>query len=372
MVQPPALNLGKHEPPLVVELADNLCEGSRLKLESAFQALEAHLRAGFPPGVAAAVCGTAGVLGRAWGGWAKLPPRGIRVSPDTLFDLASLTKVMATTPLCLRLEHVAAWSLEDPVQRWVHGFQHPAITLRHCLTHTSGLPAHKPFWELADSPAGIRVALFDVEPDAPPGERVVYSDLNFMLLGWAVESCAGRPLDVLCREHVLSPLAMTGSGYRPPATHRSRIAASEVWGHVHDENARALGGVSGHAGLFAPLDDVAKFAQALIASDRHPGLAPYLPPDPSQPRIGAPPDVRGLGWRLQPQPIAPGWPEDAYGHTGFTGTSMLVAPRSGIAAVLLSNAVHPKRRLNGAASLRADFHRALLPLLKPPPSKPRS
>ncbi len=372
MVHPRALNLGRSAPPLVIELADELSEGSRPHLESAFQALGAHLQAGFPPGVAAAVCGTAGVLGRAWGGWAKLPPRGIPVGADTLFDLASLTKVMATTPLCLRLEQAAAWSLDDPVQRWVDGFHHPTITLRHCLTHTSGLPAHKPFWELADSPAAIRIALFEVEPDAPPGKRVVYSDLNFILLGWAVENCGGQSLDVLCREHVLSPLAMMGSGYRPPATHRSRIAATEVWGEVHDENARALGGVSGHAGLFAPLDDVVKFAHSLVASDRHPGVAPYQPPDPSRPRIGAPPEVRGLGWRLQPMAIAPGWPDDAYGHTGFTGTSVLVAPSSGLAAVLLSNAVHPKRRLNGAASLRADFHRALLPLLESPRSKPGS
>lgn len=353
-------------PELVIELADGLDEPARQALDRAFQALGAHLREGFPPAVAAAVSTPGGCLGRAWGGFAKLPPRGVAVTPDTVFDLASLTKVMVTTPLCLMLEQAGAWSLDDPVRRWLPGFRHRSVTVRHCLAHVSGLPAHIRFWERAQSPAAIRAALYEVDLEAVPGERVVYSDLGFILLGWAVESCAGRPLDVLAREMVLRPLGMARSRFRPPAGWRRRVAASEVWGEVHDENARSLGGVSGHAGLFAPLDDVVRFAEALSAPDRRPGLPPYRSAKMVRRQAGEAPksEVRGLGWRLQPIPMAAGWPPDTFGHTGFTGTSLLVAPGAGLAAVLLSNAVHPERRPDGAARVRVDFHAALVPLLK--------
>ena len=135
------------------------------------------------------------------------------------------------------------------MSRWVSSFKHPSITLRHCLTHASGLPAHRRFWELADSYSGIRAALIAVDVEAPPGDGIVYSDLNFMLLGWAIEGCAGRPLDVLWSEQVARPLGMVNSGFRPPAGIRSRIAATEVRAVVHDENARALGGVAEVVGI---------------------------------------------------------------------------------------------------------------------------
>lgn len=350
-------------PGLRVEVADGLAGGGRAALNRAFEVLREHLATGFPPGLAGAVCSRDGLLGRAFGGWAHLPPQARPVTPQTRFDLASLTKVMVTAPLCAHLEQAGRWSFDDPVGRWVPGFRHPAITLRHCLTHTSGLPAHRPFWTLAGSPAGMRSALLEVDPEAGAGQAVIYSDLNFMLLGWAVEACAGGPLDALGRELVLAPLGMDGSGFRPAPADRPKIAATEVWGEVHDENARGLGGVSGHAGLFAPLDDVVRFATALVAPGRDPRRAPYLPVDPAAAPAGAPPEVRGIGWRLQPMPIAPGWPDDAYGHTGFTGTSLLVAPAAGLAVVLLTNAVHPQRREGGAGAIRAAFHGALLPLL---------
>jgi CubicO group peptidase (beta-lactamase class C family) len=214
-----------------------------------------------------------------------------------------------------------------------------------------------PFHERAEGAAEIRAAHFRVAPAAPG--TLLYSDLNYMLLGWAIEACAGEPVDRLAGRRLLGPLGMMGTRYRPPAEWLPRLAASEVWGLVHDESARAMDGVSGHAGLFSTLDDVARFAAALLAPHRHPVLPAWVQAEMTLPQAGAPPDVRGLGWRLQPWELLDGWPADAFGHTGFTGTSLAISPSRGLAAVLLTNATHPRRREEGAAAIRRAFHTAL-------------
>jgi serine-type D-Ala-D-Ala carboxypeptidase len=333
--------------------------------------LVAQLEGGFPAGAAAALVTADGVAGRVWGGWACRVPQRVPVVADTRFDLASLTKVTVTLPLVLALRDAGAWSLRDPIARWVRGFPDPRTTLWHCLTHTSGLPDHRPFHRLRGRRA-FRAALLDEARRAPgPDAPVVYSDLNFILLGWALAAATRTPLDRLARDRLLRPLGMDASGFRPPRRLRPRIAATEVggdqrpaaatiWGEVHDGNAWALGGVAGHAGLFAPLDDMARVVAALLGPpDRHPVLSAASIAEMTARQAGHPPDVRGLGWRLRPTAWGR-WPAGTYWHTGFTGTSLLIAPALGVGVVLLTNGVHPVRQPERQAAMRVAVHRAVL------------
>jgi serine-type D-Ala-D-Ala carboxypeptidase len=330
-------------------------------LPGLFDVLGRALRDGFPPGVAGAVVDRDGVAAAAWGGWARGAPHRVPVTRETVFDLASLTKVVATTPVAQRLEQEHRWSLDDQVARWLPGCRLPGVTLRHCLTHTSGLPPHRPFYRDVSGVRQVRRALFAVAPEAAPGETVTYSDLNFMLLGWAAARCGGLRLDRLAERLVFRPLRMRWTRYRPPVAWRPRLAASEVFGMVHDENARALDGVSGHAGLFSTLDDLAAFAAALLAPERHEVLHPDQVLEATRRWAGEPPEERGLGWRVRPLDLAPGWPDDTVGHTGFTGTSLVLSRGAGLATVLLTNATHPIRRPDGVLALRHAFHQALAP-----------
>lgn len=351
------------------------------------------LACGFPPAVAARVCTPEGSPYAAAGGWARLasadlpepvpagfpePGRADFAEPvpadaDTLFDLASLTKVVATLPLVLLLHQRGRWSIDDPVARWLPGAPRSALTIAQCLLHVSGLVPHRPYYETCAGPAEIRRAVTAELADAAPGP-VAYSDLGFMLLGWAVEECAGEPLAELANREVFGPLGMTSTGYRPRVP-LARIAATEadgdqrvgdeqrsgagvVWGQVHDGNAFALGGVSGHAGLFGTAEDLGRFATALLTPDRHPVLSAQTLALMTARRAGAGAEARVLGWRLRPEAWGD-WPDGTFWHTGFTGTSLLVAPALDVAVVLLSNAVHPVRRLDQTAALRASVHRTI-------------
>ncbi|HEX4212954.1 MAG TPA: serine hydrolase domain-containing protein [Candidatus Dormibacteraeota bacterium] len=338
-----------------MELENDAPPALRPVAEAAFEAVERELGTGFAPGAAAALVDADGDVAAAWGGAAVLSPR-IPVARDTVFDLASLTKQVVTAPLASLLAAEGRWSLDDRLGRWLEGYGHP-VTLRQCLTHTSGLVPHLPLWQLASTRAGMRDAVFA----APPGDqtRIVYSDLNYILLGWAIESCAGRPLDELAAERLFRPLGMARTLYLPPESIRDRLAASEIWGEVHDENCRALGGVTGHAGLFSTLDDLARYSAAMLRPGAHPALPEAAIGEMLRPQASDPPEERGLGWRLHPWEQLAGWPEDAFGHTGFTGTSLVMSRSAGVAAVLLTNATHPRRRPEGAAAVRRAFHAAI-------------
>jgi CubicO group peptidase (beta-lactamase class C family) len=194
-----------------------------------------------------------------------------------------------------------------------------------------------------------------------------------MLLGWAIEQCAAAPLDELFDAIVAGPLRMDATRFRPPPEDRLITAATEldgdqrlevglVWGEVHDGNAWALGGVAGHAGLFGPAVDVVRYARALLTPDAHPVLSAGSIAEMTRLQVGAAPDVRALGWRLDASDWGP-WPTDTYWHTGFTGTSLLIAPDVGIAVVLLMGGVHPKRQPERQLALRAAVHREILDTL---------
>jgi CubicO group peptidase (beta-lactamase class C family) len=320
----------------------------------------------FPAGFNLAVVTKTSTLFRAWGGFSNTLDPVIETTSDTIYDLASLTKVVSTTTLALWLVQNRKWKLSDAVARWLPGFSRDDLTIEQLLTHTSGLIPHRPFFHLGRNPLAIRRAVYaEAELGGATGE-VLYSDLNFMLLGWAVARCANLPLDRLFHEVVAEPLAMDETRFRPPARYRARIAATErdgdqrltkqlVWGDVHDGNAWALGGVAGHAGLFAPTIDLIRFAQSLLGAKGPRVLTAASLASISRHPTGAQPTVRGLGWRLDPAAWG-SWPADTLWHTGFTGTSLLVSPSVNLGVVLMTNAIHPVRQLERHEQLRATIH----------------
>jgi CubicO group peptidase (beta-lactamase class C family) len=352
------------------ELAARAPAGLAHARDRIVETLERSFADGLPPSASLLVVDTDGCLLRVFGGDAVVVGERIPTTRDTIYDLASLTKVIVTVTLALSLAEQGRWTLDDPLERWLPGYPGADTTVRRLLTHTSGLIPHREFYRHRRGVEEIRRAVFAeaAADDVVPG-AVSYSDLNYMLLGWALEQCAGAPLARLFQETVAEPLGMRRTGYLPaPAALRSiaateldgdqRLAPGLVWGEVHDGNTWALGGISGHAGLFGPADDLGRFAGALLAPDRHPVLAPASIAELARRQAGAPPDVRALGWRLDASGWG-AWPDSTYWHTGFTGTSLLVAPDAGIAVVLLTGGVHPVRRLDDVEELRRVIHRSI-------------
>jgi CubicO group peptidase (beta-lactamase class C family) len=286
---------------------------------------------------------------------------------DTLFDLASVTKVTATLPAVLRLAELGALTLEDRVSRFLAAFRgegRDEVTVRQLLAHTSGLPAEIAFWSRYDDPDEAGRSLLSAPLKHPPGTRVVYSDVGFMLLGRIVSAITGTALDVSVAELVTGPLAMTRTCFRPCAGPTPAVAATELQpdgtalaGIVHDENARFFGGVAGHAGLFAPVDDLVRYLDAAWLGGQFLSL-PWRQ-EACRPQTAGLGGVRGLGWVLRGDPADPlgrGWPPGSVSHTGFTGTSLACDPVSGGWAVLLSNEVHFGRDRGVIRALRELVH----------------
>jgi CubicO group peptidase (beta-lactamase class C family) len=349
------------------EIADRASRELRRAGEQIARLLGEAVAGGYPAGATVLVVDPEGELFRAFAGWSCVVSERIPTSRETIYDLASLTKVVSTVTLVLSLAERGAWALDDPAASFLPGFPQPAITLRQLLTHTSGLPAHRELYRIEGGKQAVRDAVFSESCNAEPG-AVVYSDLGYMLLGWAFEETSGIPLDRAFAETVAAPLGLERTRFNPPRRQRRLIAATEldgdqrllpglVWGEVHDGNAWALGGVAGHAGLFAPATDLGRFTSALL-SDRHPLLDAATIAEMTRYQAGGPPDTRALGWQLDAGEWGP-WPRTTYWHTGFTGTSLLVAPELDCAVVLLMGGVHPSRRPERQAALRADIHRVL-------------
>lgn len=304
---------------------------------------------------------------------ADAPP----VTAGTLYDLASLTKVIATTTLAMILVDEGKLGLDRPVRDFLPGFQGPgkeAVTVRHLLTHSSGLPAVAPLYkEIQGRPAYLqRIQAMDLE--YAPGSRSVYSDLGILLLGEILERTAGQPLETFVRERVLDPLKMRDTMFRPPAALRSRIAPTEfdpwrgrlVQGEVHDENAFALGGVAPHAGLFGTAPDLARFAQMLL-EDR--SIVSRKTIDLFTRRAGIPGSDRALGWDTKSAEGSSAgtlFSHRSFGHTGFTGTSIWMDPERDLFVILLTNRVHPTRENNLIREVRPAVADAVVRALVKP------
>lgn len=317
--------------------------------------VDAGVRDGLFPGAVLVVGHDGRIVHRRAYGSRALVPRREPMTLDTIFDIASLTKVVATTPALMRLFEQGKLRIDDPVTAYLPEFQggHSDITVRDLLTHFSGLRPDlslEPAWSGYDT--GIRMALMD-RPTSPPGTRFTYSDINFELLGEIVRRLSGKPLDEYAREAVFQPLKMTETGFHPAAALRARIAPTEIdpatgapWrGIVDDPTARYMGGVAGHAGVFSTASDLAKYAQTMLDGGGHlfspltvkKFTSPASPPDQ--------PILRGLGWDIDSGYSAPRgelFPLESYGHTGYTGTSLWIDPASKTYIILLTNSIHPK------------------------------
>jgi uncharacterized protein YbbC (DUF1343 family) len=348
---------------------------------------------------------------KAYGSRAVLPQREA-MTVDTIFDLASLTKIFATTASVMKLVEQGKIRLNDPVMRYLPDFAKPGspdgkdqVTIRHLLTHTSGLAA---------DPRGLPVdkegAWSGVEPvlnaiyaetlSSPPGARFVYSDSGFILLGEIVRRVSGTPLDEFAAQSFYGPLGMKHTRFRPPAEWAPQIAPTEeielpqgakagsgrgkvLRGVVHDPRARAMGGVAGHAGLFSTVDDLAIFCQAMLSGGKFLGFTkmprelfsaaaiekmttPQTPPWT--------PVLRGLGWDINSAYSAPRgelFPIGSYGHTGFTGTAVWIDPGSRTFYILLANSVHPYGR-PAISGLRSKVATAIAAAVGVKPGEPRT
>lgn len=284
---------------------------------------------------------------------------------DTRFDLASLTKPVATATSVMMLAEAAKLRLDEPFTRYLPEFDNHGkgvITIEQLLRHRSGLVADNPIDDYADGPDRAWERLANLELVAEPGTRFLYSDVNFMILGKLVERVSGAPLDVFAREQTFTPLGME-STFRPESP--MRIAPTEpaagtmLRGVVHDPRARALGGVAGHAGLFGTADDLALFAQMILNSGRGSDGRRILSrasvlamTDPGTTPAG---QRRGLGWDMDTPFSAPRgslFGRRSFGHTGFTGTSLWIDPESEMFVILLSSRLHPDGKAPAPTALR--------------------
>ncbi len=285
------------------------------------------------------------------------------MTEDTVFDAASLTKVVATLPSLMLLRERGKISIDAPVQTYLPEFPYPAITVKHLLTHTSGLPASIPKDEAhpdwSGYAEGIRQANACV-PDPPPGHLFRYSDVNFILLGEIVRRISGCPLNEFAEKEIFAPLHMMSSGFNPDAERIKRTAPTErdehgtmLRGVVHDPTSRRMGGVAGHAGLFTTASDLAKYARFLLRG------GPLLQPETLRlmRRVQTPITVferRGLGWDIDSpysRPRGALFELGSFGHTGFTGTAMWLDPATDSFYILLTTRLHPE----GKGDVRALY-----------------
>jgi len=381
--------------------------GSRFR-DAVRDQLQDGLARGIFPGAVTCVVTGKKVVALETVGFAQIIPPRRPLQAHTIFDLASLTKPLATTTAILQLCARELLDLDEPVAAYLPSFansEHAMITIRHLLTHTSGLPA----WEMlylpsSRRPDGSRALACKSIPEAverigatptsaPPGVKVEYSDLGFIVLGHLVTVLGMKALDVYVKHHIDHPLGLRSLRFRPPASWRRRCAATEVgnayerakaaeqglpdgvrWrthllcGEVDDGNAHYVGhGVAGHAGLFGTARDVARIGQMLLQSGVIGGrriLPATLITDATTDQTpGLAGGGRGLGWAVSQPWFGRRASSAAFGHTGFTGTSVLIDPTRQAVIVLLSNRVHPSAESNAIVEFRPAFHDAVLDAL---------
>ena len=306
-------------------------------------------------------------------------------SLTTLYDLASLTKVIATTTLMLQLVDAGTVRLSAPVTTYLpewRGAGATAVTIRHLLTHSSGLAAWRPFYKEAADRADARAQLMTVSPDVAPDQRYLYSDMNFMLLGMVIERVTGLPLDQAFAQRVAAPLRLRDTRFRPDSSTLARTAPTEFdpWrqrqprGEVHDENAARFDGVSGHAGLFATAEDLTRIARLWLNGGSLDGVrfASAATVRQFTTVFNSTLSHRALGWETPNGTNSAGRRLSAksFGHTGFTGTSIWMDPERDLFVVLLTNRVNPTRRNTRIGGVRTGLADAVVGALTGQPAGP--
>jgi CubicO group peptidase (beta-lactamase class C family) len=323
------------------------------------------------PGCVILVSSRGAIVHREAYGSRQLEPATVAMTADTVFDLASLTKPIATATSVMILIERGKLNLEDPVAKHLPEFSANAksdITVEHLLLHTAGLIADNPLSDYDDGPEKARERILALKPLAAPGERFIYSDMCFVTLGMLVEKVSGQPLDAFASENIFKPLAMHETGFKPEDQLRKRAAPTEKrdekWlvGEVHDPRAAKLGGVAGHAGVFSTADDLAKYAQAMLDRARH-GDARLMSEETwrlmTRPRAVPRDGRRGLGWDIRTgysTNRGKNLSDAAFGHGGFTGTALWIDPEKQLFVIFLSNRLHPdgKGSVNPLAGRIAD------------------
>jgi uncharacterized protein YbbC (DUF1343 family) len=321
------------------------------------------------PGAVLVVGHNGAVIYRKAYGERALEPRREPMTLDTVFDLASLTKVIATTTAMMQLVELGKVRMNDPVAKYLPEFAQNGkedITVRQLMTHYSGLAPDLDLKEPWQGKATAYAMAFGGAPEETPGSGFTYSDINFITLGALVERVSGEMLDEYATRHIFAPLRMTRTRFVPPLARRAgwieKIAPTQydenekmLRGVVHDPTARRMGGVAGHAGLFSTGDDLAKFAQTLLNGGGGilSGITVAKMTQPEQPPTA--PLLRGFGWDID-SPFSSNrgdlFPVGSFGHTGFTGTSIWIDPTTQTYVILLTNAVHPRGKGN-AIGLRS-------------------
>ena len=306
------------------------------------------------------------------------------VQPDTIFDLASVTKVVATTAVAMLLHERGQLPLDIPLGHFLPDFVARAprhqqatregVTLLMLLAHSSGLPAYEKLFEVAGSRDELVRAALTTRLVAAPGARAEYSDVGFTLLGEVLARQAGLALDLFARQEIFTPLGMAHTRFNPPLEWKPRIPPTEddrtfrkriIQGEVNDENASVMGGVAGHAGVFAPAIDIARFAECMLR-----GGAPILKPETVQlftRRVESPADSScALGWDTPSPPASSGTHFSAvsFGHLGFTGTSLWIDPTRQLSVTLLTNRSWPNRMSQAIRQVRPLVHDAIVEALE--------
>ncbi|PIE34625.1 hypothetical protein CSA56_07205 [candidate division KSB3 bacterium] len=351
--------------------------------------LQQALENGSTPGAALLVDRKDELLYRHAVGYAQIYPEHRLLNEKTIFDVASLTKVIATTTATMLLLRDGRIALNDPVQKYIPDFSPNQVTLTHLLTHTAGFPDHAAFYELIQQEAETRGkeyigsleakqqvirSAYETEPIYQPGRYTKYSDLDFILLGHIIEAVAGISLDVFCDRAIFQPFGMTNTFFQPlgkvmregeyAATERCEWRRMMMCGRVHDENAYAMGGIAGHAGLFSTLDDIHRFMRKLYAC--YQGNDDTIPQEIVEQFFARQNLVEGssraLGWdtpsRNRKEKASGGTllSEKSVGHTGFTGTSIWLDLKRELLIILLSNRIHPSRHNRTFLNMRPKIH----------------
>ena len=298
------------------------------------------------------------------------------MTTDTMFDLASLTKVIATTTMAMMMVDEGRLDLNRPVRDYFYKFtggQKDRITVRHLLTHSSGIDWWAPLYKEAHTMPEYLSRIIPMDLKYEPGTKSVYTDLGVMMLGDILERASGSDLNSFVKKRLFEPMKMRDTGYQPPESMKSRIAPTEVdkdwrkrlvWGEVHDENAAGLGGIAPHAGLFGTAPDLARFATMLLNGGVFENRR-YVSPSTLAlftTRAGIPDSSRALGWDTPSENSSAGtlMSKRAYGHTGFTGTSMWMDPETGVFVIVLTNRVHPTRDNNQIREARPQIADAVM------------
>ena len=380
-------------PPNSISAAALVPQDSRLA--TAFQILEQAIAGRAFPGACLAVTNSTELLALKAFGRFTFEPASSPVTSATLFDLASVTKVVATTSMAMVLYERGLLDLDAPVAGIVPDFvsaspetkhdpRRQAVTVRMLLAHTSGLAAHEKFYLQGRTREDLLHDVYSSPLQFDPGVHSTYSDIGFILLGVLIERIGGEPLDVFCQREIFGPLGMISTTFKPPSEIRPQIppTADEtgenafrghiIQGEVQDENASVLGGVAGHAGLFSTAEDLSRFARAMLQRGR-----PILRPETlalfTRQEPAAAQGSHALGWDKPSAPSQSGkyFGEHSFGHLGYTGTSLWIDPERELSITLLTNRTWPDCANHAIKRIRPLVHDAVVEALTNDPGRSR-